>query len=92
MKLLPIDPPIRIHVPCRHCGEPIQAVAEVHRPEELSMRGLREYEWRHAETGERQCRIVRHAGPYDGWQATALVEAAQQARMVAEDALLEEEQ
>jgi hypothetical protein len=81
------DPPIDPNLPCDHCGDKLLAVAQI-RDGGMTISGLAQYQWTHAH-GSAQCRIVRTARPYDGWQATACVKAVENARMAAEDALLD---
>lgn len=82
----PIDPPVTaFNLSCRNCGDPIAATATVF-DGGLSIGGLRQYEWTHTH-GSDTCRPKTVAQPFDGWQATALVEAALTAREAAQDAL-----
>lgn len=86
------DPPVDGGVICTHCGGPLVAVAEL-RHGGYFIDGCRDYDWRHAGNLDRQCPpVYRSAQPYDGWKATALIEAALDARRAAEDALLDAEE
>lgn len=78
------DPPIDARVGCRNCGDNLLCVARV--IDGLQIRGLNQYEWIH-DHGSAKCRPTTTAQPFDGWQATGLVEAALSARAAAEDAL-----
>lgn len=81
----PIDPPIDAKLGCRNCGDPIVATAKVFHGG-MSIKGLRQYEWLHAH-GSDVCRPKTVAQPFDGWQATARIEAKMAAREAAQDAL-----
>jgi hypothetical protein len=85
MTAYPIDPPVG-GLGCRNCGDPIQATAKVF-DGGMTISGLRQYTWTH-EHGSDTCRPKTVAQPYDGWQATAKVEAVLDARQAAEDALM----
>lgn len=84
MSTYPITPPIG-GLSCRNCHAPIVATAQVF-DGGMSIQGLRQYEWTH-EHGSEVCRPKTIALPFDGWQATAKVEAVLAAREAAEDSL-----
>lgn len=83
------DPPIDPDLACDHCGDKLLAVAQIY-DGGMTISGLAQYEWTH-DHGSPQCRILRTARPYDGWQATARVRTVERARETAEDALLDAE-
>ena len=60
---------------CRHCSGELEAVAEFHRS--IAMKGIRSFQWRHVKTGIEKCVRTFEAEPYDGWEATRKIEAAE---------------
>ncbi len=80
----PFPEPVDPHIGCRHCGDPLLAVAEV-RDGRMGVSGLREYRWTHVH-GSDVCRPTTTARPFDAWRATAAVEAVLDARAAAEAA------
>lgn len=83
-RVYPFDEPVDAHVGCRHCSDPIIALAEVF-DGHAGVSGLREYRWTHIH-GSDVCRPTTTAKPFDAWRATAAVEAALEARAVADEA------
>jgi hypothetical protein len=82
--IYPIDPPIG-GLTCCNCAESMLATAKVF-DGGMSIQGLREYRYTHAH-GSETCRPTTKAQPYDGWRATAIIEAALAARAATEEAL-----
>jgi hypothetical protein len=79
-----IDPPVD-GLTCRNCSDPIIATAKVFGGG-MTISGLCQYRWTHVH-GSDVCRPTTSAQPFDGWQATAHVEAVLDARQAAEEAL-----
>ena len=81
----PYDPPIDAGLWCRNCNDPIVATAAAFEGG-YAISGLRQFEFTHGH-GDTTCRPKTVAQPFDGWQATRLIEAVEAARAAAEDAL-----
>ncbi len=85
MSVFEFEEPVDPSLPCRNCVGRILATAVVY-GDGMSIRGLNEYRWVH-EDGRAECPPPQPpptAAPYDGWEATRLVEAVREARWAAE--------
>ena len=56
-------------VNCIHCGMPLSARHDV-QSGGFIMDGFYRLEYRHTESGQKQCQTVHDASPYDGWIAS----------------------